>query len=217
MKLSETTLAFQVELPANYVPDNQFGHKLFESLELSINHEQISRKSTALDYGMSENFFQKLLFDDSFVLSSLDVNGTYDPLSIDSGDIRLPLRLSNGEKYFEERVHNGVTYEVPWYRWYIIMNLNHGLARESDVLPADIIVNFRFQRAVAENAFIKIAEDLECVKVSDKSKESLPVEYEESVIPIKNPLLNAYYAYSAELDTTMGQLRNTNLEINFMG
>ena len=114
------------------------------------------------------------------------------------------------------RVKNEHPLSRPYDR-YIIMNLNHGLARESDVLPADIIVNFRFQRAVAENAFIKISEDLECVKVSDKSTESLPVEYEESVIPIKNPLLNAYYAYSAELDTTMGQLRNTNLEINFMG
>ena len=217
LKLSETTLAFQVELPANYVPDNQFGHKMFESLELSINHEQVSRKSTALDYGMSENFFQKMIFDDSFVLSSLDINGTYDPLGIDAQDSRVKERFISGEKYFEERVHDGVTYNIPYYRWYIIMKINHGLAREPDVLPADVTVNFRFQRAAAECAFLKISDELECLKASDRSKHNLPVEYEESVIPLKNPLLSAYYAFSPELENTVGKLRNTNMEINFMG
>ena len=217
LKLSETTLAFQVELPANYAPDNQFGHKMFESVEISINHEQISRKSTAMDYGMSENFFQKVNYDDSFILSSLDVNGTYDPLGLDSNDPRVGFRFKSGEKYYETKVHDGVTYEIPWYRWYIIMNINHGLAREQDVLPTDVTVNFRFQRAAAECAFLKIGEDLECIKTTDNSKHNLPVTYEESVIPLKNPLLNAYYAYSLDLETTMNKLKNTNLEIPFLG
>ena len=217
LKLSETTLAFQVELPANYMPDNQFGHKMFESLELTINYEQVSRKSTALDYGMSENFFEKLIFDDSYVLSSLDVNGTYDPLGIDSDDPRVAARSVNGERFFVEKNHNGVTYDIPYYRWYIIMKINHGLAREPDVLPADITVNFRFQRAAAECAFLKISEELECLKLSDGSKHSLPVTYEDSVIPLKNPVLTAYYAFSQELENTVGKLRNTNMEIDFMG
>ena len=217
MKLSETTLAFQVELPANYVPDNQFGHKMFESLELTINHEQISRKSTALDYGMSENFFQKMIFDDSYVLSSLDINGTYDPLGLDADDQRLKNRLTKGEKFYVEKVHEGVTYEIPYFRWYLIMKINHGLAREPDVLPADMTVNFRFQRAAAECAFIKISEEVDVIKTTDKTSHKLPVEYEESVIPLKNPLLSAYYAFSPELETTFGRLRNTNMEIDFMG
>lgn len=217
LKLSETTLAFQVELPANYAPDNQFGHKMFESLELSINHEQISRKSTAMDYAMSENFFQKVNYDDSFILSSLDVNGTYDPLGLDSSDGRVRLRFTCGEKFYQTRSHEGTTYEIPWYRWYIIMNLNHGLAREQDVLPTDVTVNFRFQRAAAECAFLKISEDLECIKTGDNSKHNLPVTYEESVIPLKNPLLNAYYAFSSDLEMKMNKLRNTDLEISFLG
>ena len=57
------------------MPDNQFGHKLFESVELSINHEQVSRKSTALDYSISEFFFQKVMFDDTYINTSLDVSG----------------------------------------------------------------------------------------------------------------------------------------------
>ena len=87
LKLSDTKIKFHVELPGNYIPENQFGHKLFECLELSLNHEQISRKSTALDYSVSENFFQKVMYDDSYVLSSLDVSGTYDNASYDADSV----------------------------------------------------------------------------------------------------------------------------------
>ena len=73
--MADTTISFHVDLPANYIPDNQFGHKLFESVELSLNHEQVSRKATALDYAVSEAFFQKCMFDDSYVMTALDVAG----------------------------------------------------------------------------------------------------------------------------------------------
>lgn len=177
----------------------------------------MSRKATALDYGMSENFFQKVNYDDSFVLTSLDVSGTYDPLSIDSSDNRVLNRLQHGEKFYIELVHEEEIYEVPFYRWYIIMNLNHGLARESDCLPADVIVNFRFHRAPTEFSILKVSDTVECVKKSDNSKHLLNYNYTESVIPLKNPLLRAYYAYSAELESTMGKMRHQNLEIGFMG
>ena len=217
LKLADTTLSFQVELPANYVPDNQFGHKMFESLELSINHEQISRKSTALDYSMSENFFEKVLYDDSYVMSSMDVFGTYDPMSLDASDKRVATRVSKGEYFTEVRVHNNESYDIPMYRWYLIMSLNHGLARVPDCLPADVTVNFRFQRAPAEFAVLKISDNIAAIKKSDNKEYDLPLSYQDSVIPLKYPLLNAYYAYSGELEATMSKMRNSNLEINFMG
>ena len=215
--MSDTKISFQVELPANYVPDNQFGHKMFESLELSINHEQISRKSTALDYALSEGFFEKIQYDDSYVLNSLDVSGTYDPLSLDANDNRIKSRFSRGEKFFVERVHDNEVYDIPFFRWYIIMDINHGLARTTDCLPSDVVVNFRFQRAPAECAFLKISDDLDCIKKSDKSDHKLPFAYTESVIPLKNPLLSAYYAHSVELESTMARVRVKNMEITFMG
>lgn len=190
---------------------------MFESVELSINHEQVSRKSTALDYGMSECFFQKINYDDSFVLTSLDVSGTYDPLALDASDPRVKMRFASGEKFFLDLVHENETYEVPFYRWYIIMNINHGLARESDCLPADVIVNFRFQRAPAEFSILKISDTIGCIKKSDKSSHEFPYVYTESVVPLKNPLLTAYYAFSPELESTMGRVRHQNMEISFMG
>ena len=97
------------------------------------------------------------------------------------------------------------------------MTLNHGLARTTDCLPANMVVNLRFHRANAECCFLKVAENVEAIKVADGSKISLPLNYDESVVPIKNPLLHAYYAFSNELDNMMARVRNTNLEIPFMG
>lgn len=218
LKLADTKVSFSVELPGNYVPENQFGHKLFESLELSINHEQVSRKSTAMDYAVSEYFFQKVMYDDSFILSSMDVSGTFDNSNFDVGDVpSISTRLSYGEEFSKTMVHDGETYKIPWRRWYLIMNINHGLARTPDCLPADVAVNFRFHRASAECCFLRVQDNLEVIKTSDNSKHSLPVKYTDSVVPIVNPLLSAYYAYSADLETTMSRVRHTNLEIPFMG
>ena len=218
LKLADTKLKFAVELPANYIPDNQFGHKMFECLELSANHEQISRKSTALDYSVSEYFFQKVSYDDSYVLSSMDISGTYDNGAYDVSDAtRLATRLSYGENFTKTVTHKEETYRVPWRRWYLIMNLNHGLARTPDCLPANIAVNFRFQRASAECCYLKISENLDVVKISDNSKHSLPVNYTETVVPIINPRLSAYYAYSPELESSLSRVTSRNLEISFLG
>ena len=218
LKLSDTKIKFHVELPGNYIPENQFGHKLFECLELSLNHEQISRKSTALDYSVSENFFQKVMYDDSYVLSSLDVSGTYDNASYDADSvINSKKRLYYGEEFTKELEHNGEVYRIPWRRWYLIMNINHGLARIPDCLPENMAVNFRFQRASAECSYLKISDTLDVIKVSDSKKYNLPVTYTEPVVPIINPVLSAYYAYSPELESKIGRVTSRNLEINFMG
>ena len=191
---------------------------MFECLELSANHEQISRKSTALDYSVSEYFFQKVSYDDSYVLSSMDISGTYDNGNYDVSDAtRLATRLSYGENFTKTLTHKEETYRVPWRRWYLIMNLNHGLARTPDCLPANIAVNFRFQRASAECSYLKIAENLDVVKISDNTKHSLPVNYTETVVPIINPRLSAYYAYSSELESSLSRVTSRNLEIPFLG
>ena len=78
-------------------------------------------------------------------------------------------------------------------------------------------INFRFHRANAECAMLKISDTVTAIKVSDQSKKEFPITYSESVIPIKNPLLNAYYAYSNELENMMSKVKNTNMEISFMG
>ena len=80
LKLSETQLALQVEIPDNYLFDNDAISKMIENVEITISHETVSRKSTAYDYALSNFFFNKLAFDDSYCSASMDTNGIWDPL-----------------------------------------------------------------------------------------------------------------------------------------
>ena len=97
------------------------------------------------------------------------------------------------------------------------MGINHGLARTTDCLPANMAINLRFHRANAECCFMKYEDTCEATKLSDKTKKKLPVTFDESVITIKNPLLHAYYAYSHELETVMSRVKTAQMEIPFMG
>ena len=80
LKLSETQLKLQIEIPDNYLFDNDAVSKMIENVEITISHETVSRKSTAYDYAISNFFFNKLAFDDSYCSATMDTNGIWDPL-----------------------------------------------------------------------------------------------------------------------------------------
>jgi hypothetical protein len=80
LKLSECALSVQLEIPENYWFDNDCVSKLFESIEINISHENITHKSSAYDYAISNSFFLKTSFDDSFVTTTMDTCGIWDPL-----------------------------------------------------------------------------------------------------------------------------------------
>ena len=80
LKLSETQLAIQLDLPANYWLDNDAVSKLFENLEMTINYETISHKRSSVDYLMTNNFFNIVSYDSSYIMSTMDCNGFFDPL-----------------------------------------------------------------------------------------------------------------------------------------
>ena len=89
LKLSETCFEFRIELPENYVPDNDVCSKLFENLEISVNHETITHKSCDLDYSVTSYVLNKVTYDDSYVASTMDINGLFD-----MGLVSLCLKLS---------------------------------------------------------------------------------------------------------------------------
>ena len=219
LKLSDTELVMEIELPASYVPDNDLGSKLFENCEISINHEIVTKKSTALDYAVTNWVLHKTAFDESYVQSTMDINGWFDSGSFDKSEyLQTRTDRTKAAEIFKKTIeHEGELYYFPMVRYYITIPINTGLARTTDVLPADSIVNIRFQRAPAFFSIIKISDTVELVKKSDASKLTLPFNYDESVVPIKNPYLSAYYANSTELQTQLGRLSSKNLEISFMG
>ena len=78
LKLSETQLSLQLEIPQNYLFDNDAVSKLFENLELNISHENITHKSSSVDYAVSNYFFTKVTYDDSYCSSTMDTNAIFD-------------------------------------------------------------------------------------------------------------------------------------------
>ena len=77
LKLSETRLAFSVEIPANYVFDNDVFAKLVENTEIIINHESITRKSSHLDNCVTNSVLNKINYDDSLLNTSLKTHGIF--------------------------------------------------------------------------------------------------------------------------------------------
>lgn len=77
LKLSETRVAFSIELPANYIPDNDVFAKLIENTEIIINHESITRKSSQLDNSVTSSVLNKVSYDDSFLNTSLKTHGIF--------------------------------------------------------------------------------------------------------------------------------------------
>ena len=121
------------------------------------------------------------------------------------------------ELFTKEVQHNSKTYLQPWRRYYFSVPLNHGLARSTDCLPAEVPTQICFHRAPASFALIKLTNEIELKLKSDQSqKENVVFTYDENVIPINNPVLSAYYAYSNELDQSMSKVRLYNLEIPFL-
>jgi len=78
--LGETQLSVEIELPANYWPDNDVVAKLFENVDVSLNHECVTHKSNQLDYAITSHFFQKVAYDDSYINSTMDANVSFDHL-----------------------------------------------------------------------------------------------------------------------------------------
>ncbi len=143
-------MGFQVELPENYWLDNDVGAKAFENLDLSIGYETITTKSSALDYAISSYFFTKLSFDDGYINATMDTLGIFDPINADSSDLKNAhsrlSRMNYGTLFHKEVQHDSETYLQPWRRYSFLVQINHGLARTSEVLPNDLDIVLRYIR-----------------------------------------------------------------------
>ena len=209
-----------MELPANYWPDNDFVSKLFENVDISINHEFVTHKANQLDYAITNHFFNKIAYDDSYMNSTMDSNGTFEPLDLDSTELtsngRKLNRTSNGIPFTKEVEHEGEVYLQPWFQYIFSVPINTGLARTTDCLPSNIPLVIRFHRAATSFAVIRVSKNLQYeLKSNRATKASVEYTYNEDVIPIKNPVLSLYYAFSSELEQSMSRIRSSKIEIPF--
>ena len=89
----------------------------------------------------------------------------------------------------------GVPHFVLFKKYTFISNLNHGLARQTGVLPAEIPFRIKFHRAPSGFLLLKVEENVKAKTKADPTKIiNVPYSYEERVIPILNPVMKCFYA-----------------------
>ena len=194
--------------------------KMIETTEIIINHESITRKSTPLDNSVTSTIFNKLNMEAGLLNTSLATHGVFSNRDIDATQIKTTdkqTRDKHGTRIFKEITMNDEVYLVPYKQFTFVANINHGLAREFGVLPAEIPFRFRFHRARQEYLLLKTSPQVTVTTKSDpNTKIELSFNYPESVVPFINPVLRCYYAYSPGLSSKMSRISSHAFQCDFL-
>ena len=126
LNFSKTRVRFYIDIPSNYTVDNDVFSKLVENLEICLNHETITHKSSAIDNPVTNFLLQKATYDESYMQTSMVPNGWFDNKNFDSDEV-VTAKLTTGRDLMAQRIdkqlnYNGVNYTVVWHRFY----LRHG-------------------------------------------------------------------------------------------
>ena len=112
---------------------------------------------------------------------------------------------------------NGEIYEIPFKKYHFVSKINHGLALQFGVLPAEIPFRIKFHRAPSGFVLLKVNETVQAVKKSEPGKSvDINFSYPETVIPINNPVLRCFYAYSPELSQRMNKISTYAFDLDFL-
>jgi hypothetical protein len=149
--LGKTFLKLYVEIESEYVPDNNFGNKLFEFLDLNINYEDVSYKCSINDYDYTSHIKNKLFRNPGY-LRHIKFEGHFDSVSLDSSELKQEKTLvenRRGEKFTKSEEIDGKTVDKVFYRYVLVLPINHGLCDDNLPLPPGVHVRLTFHRAKA--------------------------------------------------------------------
>lgn len=187
LNFNSTQLSCYIDIAEDFVPQNFLGSKLFEYLELQINHTIINMKSSDSDYFLTDFFIQKINVPSKTLHNNGCFNGIFSDqnigghaLSLDTDEIKLRRAISehrSGEKT---------------YRYHLVLNLNLSLRDSLKPLPKECQIKLTFFRAHANKALL-------CTKL-DGTNHLPTVEYPTNTIELINPVLNAMYFKSEFFD-----------------
>jgi len=164
---------------------------VFESLELSINHESLNTRSCDAEYFYSDHILTVLTFDSGYVNRAMAIRGTFDDNHYDSRGLSSDI--------IDDRKGHVVTRNGAKFRRYnFITPINIGIARDGVLLPPNIPYRFTFVRAKPERALMR----------ADKDDTSV---YTLSSVPLISPILEVTYVSSPEVESKMNRLKNNSL------
>ena len=122
------------------IPDNAFASLLFQNLDLYINHELVTTKSSDSDYSISNFVFLRDGFNEDYLKSSGSSEGYFEDRMRDLDDYLQKGAISAGGKsHIADKRENATTVTrngVKYYRYLLMCGINHGLARQDKPLPS---------------------------------------------------------------------------------
>ena len=214
LQLSDTRLTFAVDVPENAVPENFFASKLFESLELSINHTVVSSKSSDNDYALTNYFLTRMNWDEISLKTTGSLEGYWDNQNFDAthfteeavagGQNSPKPENPNADKRrleAEEIVKSGKKY----FRYYLVTKINNGLAMSPQPLPKNVPLKLTFVRANAKKSLL--------TTLGSKSNKD---PFDSRVLDIVNPTLHASFIQSEHYDRKYANHRVSRVTFPFL-
>lgn len=196
-----------VDIPLELIPDSYFTAKLFEHLEVQVNHVSCTSKSTDSDYPYTDYFTSRLNYTKGHIetIGSLQgIWGIEHQNALKLTTQRFADEVSKRRRDCEVQTIDGKQY----MRYSFIIRLNSGVI-ENHPLPKAVPIKLIFYRADAEKALLSLN------LTDDKSSSNTTYDIDRS-IRLVNPLLELVNTQSAELDKKYSQHRLPDLELPFL-
>ena len=117
-------MSFTVEIPDYLVPDNFFGHTLFECVDIYVNHELVSAKASNSDYYLSELFITRQVLNQPYSNTANVIAGYFSDDTMDADQLTTPY-VTVRRRAAVELTRNGQKY----YQYMLYVPINHGLGK----------------------------------------------------------------------------------------
>ena len=213
LQLSDTRLTFAVDVPDTTVPENFFASKLFESLELSINHTIVSSKSSDNDYALTNYFLTRMNWDEISLKTNGSLDGYWGNENYDASHFTVK-NIASGSPtpinpYVDERrdeAEKVIKSGKIFYRYYFVTRINSGLALSPQPLPKNVPIKLTFVRADAKKSLLSILPD----RISDDKI------FNSRVLELINPTLHASFQQSEHYDRKYANHRISRVTFPFL-
>ena len=195
-----------VDIPLDLIPDSYFTSKLFEHLEVQVNHVSCTSKSTDSDYPYTDYFTSRMNYTKGHIETIGSLQGIWGidhSSALNLNSKRYEAEVSKRRRDCEVKTIDGKQY----LRYSFIIRLNSGVI-ENHPLPKAVPIKLIFYRADAEKALLSMK--LSADKTSSISSYNL-----DRSIQLINPLLELVNTQSTELDKKYSQHRLPDLELPF--
>ena len=208
LQLSDTTLTFAVDIPADFVPDNFFVSKLFEHCEVNINHTVINTKSSDNDYPITHYFMTRMNWDESTLKTYGALEGYWTNENKDASTFAITgVEQNSNVEQRRENTEKITLDNKEYYRYQFIAKLGIGIAMTPQPLPKHAPIKLTFYRADASKSLLTTKMDQNFKSIASNPDRS---------IKLVNPMLHASFIHSEHYDRKYANHRIQRVDFPFL-